>query len=193
MARTKAFDEQEVLQKAIELFWKQGYHATSIQDLVDHLGINRASLYDTYGGKEELFDKAFLQYRTSNFKKIGEFLNGFDSVREGLFQLLKKNVDDTILDPEKKGCFVVNATTSMSPGDQKMLAILNENKSKIESIFYDFLKRGVENGEISPDKNIKTIASFIYSTIAGIKVMSKIDTDTKSQYEMIRTALSVLD
>lgn len=49
MPRVKKFDEKEVLEKAMELFWIQGYHATSIQDLVDHLGINRASLYDTYG------------------------------------------------------------------------------------------------------------------------------------------------
>ena len=59
MARKKQFEEHEILTKATDLFWKQGFHATSIQDLVNHLKINRASLYDTFGGKEELFNKAF--------------------------------------------------------------------------------------------------------------------------------------
>ena len=59
MPRTKQFNEEEILKKAMELFWEKGFHATSIQDLVAHLGINRASLYDTFGGKEELFKKAF--------------------------------------------------------------------------------------------------------------------------------------
>ena len=63
MPRTKQFDEKEVLKNAMELFWEKGFHATSIQDLVSHLGINRASLYDTYGGKDELFNTAFETYR----------------------------------------------------------------------------------------------------------------------------------
>ncbi|MEL6975424.1 MAG: helix-turn-helix domain-containing protein, partial [Bacteroidota bacterium] len=70
MPRTKQFDEKEVLKKAMELFWEKGFHATSIQDLVSHLGINRASLYDTFGGKDELFNTAFESYR----HQAGDFL-----------------------------------------------------------------------------------------------------------------------
>ena len=73
MPRVKSFDEKEVLDKAIHLFWKQGYTATSIQDLVTHLGINRASLYDTFGDKEELFKKAFEQYRKTSFDGLTQF------------------------------------------------------------------------------------------------------------------------
>ena len=59
MPRVKRFNENKVLSNATELFWEQGYHATSIQDLVSHLGINRGSLYDTYGGKNNCFTKHF--------------------------------------------------------------------------------------------------------------------------------------
>ena len=76
MPRTKAFDEQEVLEKAMELFWKKGYYATSIQDLVNHLGINRASLYDTFGGKKKLFLHTFSHYRTVNTQGVKDFLEG---------------------------------------------------------------------------------------------------------------------
>jgi TetR/AcrR family transcriptional repressor of nem operon len=73
MPRVKLFDENEVLNKAMNLFWKQGYSATSIQDLVSHLGINRASLYDTYGDKEKLFFRAFEFYRKTNTEGITNF------------------------------------------------------------------------------------------------------------------------
>src|SRR5919205_4395394 len=63
MARTKQFDRHAALDQAMELFWKRGYHATSIQDLVDRLGVNRQSLYDTFGGKDQLFQAALERYR----------------------------------------------------------------------------------------------------------------------------------
>ena len=72
MAKYK-FNEDEVLIKAMELFWNKGYHATSIQDLVSNLGINRASLYDTFGGKKELFDNGS-PYRSA---KEATFAGGF--------------------------------------------------------------------------------------------------------------------
>ena len=65
MARIKEFDENEVLERAKLLFWKQGFHATSIQNLVDHLGISRGSIYDTFGGKNELYEKALKVYKLS--------------------------------------------------------------------------------------------------------------------------------
>lgn len=55
MGRSREFDENVVLQKAMELFWKQGYEKTSLNDLVEHMGIHRRSLYDTFGDKHTLF------------------------------------------------------------------------------------------------------------------------------------------
>src|SRR4249920_3479788 len=63
MVRNKQFDKHAALDEAMELFWEKGYHATSIQDLVDRLGVNRQSLYDTYGGKDQLFLSALERYR----------------------------------------------------------------------------------------------------------------------------------
>ena len=63
MARKKEFDEVEVLDKALDVFWKKGYSATSIQDLVDSMGINRASIYDTWGDKHNLYVESLKRYR----------------------------------------------------------------------------------------------------------------------------------
>ena len=96
MPRVKLFDENEVLTKAMNLFWKQGYAATSVQDLVTHLGINRASLYDTFGDKEQLFKKSFELYRKTNIEGLKHFLDSQKndvilSVQQAYFDLLKNH------------------------------------------------------------------------------------------------------
>lgn len=73
MARTKAFEIDAVLDKAMRLFWTQGYEKTSMQDLVDNMGINRKSIYDTFGDKHTLFLKALARYdQFANDRSIPE-------------------------------------------------------------------------------------------------------------------------
>ena len=95
MPRVKKFDERETLQQAMEIFWKKGFHATSIQDLVDGLGIKIASIYHTFGDKEQLFIRAFNHYRLSSFDGVKEFLYGFESVKEGLMAMFELAIDES--------------------------------------------------------------------------------------------------
>ncbi|MEM9921565.1 MAG: helix-turn-helix domain-containing protein, partial [Bacteroidota bacterium] len=78
MPRSKNFDRQEVLQKAVELFWQKGFHATSMQDLVDHLEINRGSMYNTFGGKEQLFQEALALYKKQTGQDSKDILSSGD-------------------------------------------------------------------------------------------------------------------
>lgn len=82
MARTKDFDENEVLAKAIQLFWYKGYNGTSMQDLVDSLGISRSSLYDTYTDKHTLFIKALESYQNTGAAKIQAIVDHSGSAKE---------------------------------------------------------------------------------------------------------------
>jgi len=194
MPRVKLFNEEDVLEKAIELFWKKGYNYTSIQDLVEYLGINRGSLYDTFGGKKELFDKAFRRYKEMNNKMMIQFLENQSSVKEGLLKLFELPINASINNEgEVRGCFVVNTTTELLPGDEKIHSILKENKIEIERIFYNYLKKGVEKGEIAKDKDIVNISSLIYALLNGILVIGKVNPDKKYLLNIVRTGLSVLD
>ena len=128
MPRVKLFDEKKALEDAMNLFWTKGYSATSIQDIVDHLGINRASLYATFGGKETLFKSALDLYRDKNTKAIKEFLNSQDNVNTGLLKLFTLSIDESVADKDRKGCFVVNSTTELIPGNPKIRKLLESNK-----------------------------------------------------------------
>ncbi|WP_298424601.1 TetR/AcrR family transcriptional regulator [uncultured Kordia sp.] len=193
MPRVKKFNEEETLGKAMCLFWRNGFHATSMQDLVNYLGINRASIYDTYGGKKELFDSAFKHYRTVNRKQLQAFLESQESVKEGFRRLFQHGISEAVCDTERKGCFVINVTTEMVPNDEKILAVIQENKTFMIGVFENFLKIGVASGEISATKNIKNLASLLHTFFNGIKIVSKTDTNEEELLASVDTVLTLLD
>jgi TetR/AcrR family transcriptional repressor of nem operon len=193
MPRVKLFDENKVLSKATELFWEKGYHATSIQNLVNHLGINRGSLYDTYGGKKELFYKAFQLYRTNNCNSITAFFENQNEVKNGFRALFEMGINESISDKDKKGCFVVNTTTELIPGEKELLEILQENKKIFERLFYNFLLKGQQSGEISKSKNIKTISHLFYTFYNGLRVVAKVQSEPKELLNSVDEILILLD
>ena len=193
MPRTKKFNEAEVLEMAMELFWEKGFHATSIQDLVAHLGINRASLYDTFGGKDTLFEKAFALYRENSGAAVAEFFEGQVSVKEGFKKLFEYAIAEAVADPSRKGCFVVNTTTELIPGNEKLQQVLSSHMDKMEQLFFTVVARGIHRGEIAPSKDPKAIASYLFTFYNGLRVVSKVDTDPERLRQIVNTALSVLD
>ena len=175
MARTKAFDEQKVLNKAMELFWKKGFHATSIQDLVDHLGINRASMYDTFGGKEQLFMQSlqlYIRQYTTDVHRLREILKGKSVrkfLREYAFQDLEKK---EVLD--QNGCFATNATAELSKGNKNVCSVLSDNMDRNVKFFEVVIRLGQERQEIKSDKDPHALARHLFVFFNGLKVVSKL-------------------
>jgi TetR/AcrR family transcriptional repressor of nem operon len=193
MPRVKLFNEEEVLQKTINLFWEKGYNNTSIQDLVNHLGINRGSLYDTFGGKRELFDLAFKKYLKTNNDGLIAFFDKQKLVKKGFLNFYEIPLNAAVCDKGIRGCFAVNTITEMLPEDTVMKELLTKNKAIIESAFLSFLQKGVVSGEISESKNLKKITSLLYSLLNGLLVTAKIDFNKKELLETVKTGLLVLD
>lgn len=193
MPRVKKFDRNEVLLKAMKLFWKKGYHATSVQDLVDGLGINRGSLYDTYGGKKNLFDQAIESYTFSNQKLLCDLLATEENVKGTLRMVFKKIVDADISDIDCKGCFVVNTTIELLPNDIGLQKVITDYKKSIIQMFYDLLQKGINKREIPKNKDIKTIANLFYTLMTGLRVISKNGARKKESLASVDAVLSLLN
>ncbi len=162
MPRNKEFNEEEVLDKAMLLFWEKGYNDTSIKDLIDALGISNASIYNAFGGKRQLFDLALKHYQSTKMSGIANFFNSQDDVRTGLRVVFEKIVSEDEADKNCKGCFIVNTTTEMIPADSKIQSLMASHRKQIEGHFYDFLHKGVDTGQISKKKdNNMSVLSFI--------------------------------
>ncbi|RNC92033.1 MAG: TetR/AcrR family transcriptional regulator [Allomuricauda sp.] len=192
MPRTKQFCEKETLNKAMELFWEKGFHATSMQDLVSHLGINRASLYDTYGGKEALFDKAFAYYKKTSGAWLEELFQGEASVKQGFQKLFETAIQEAVSDNCRKGCFVVNTTTEMVPGSDKMQHSLMVHKAQIEKLFVGYVQKGLNSGEITSSKSAEELGLMLYTLYNGIRVVSKVDVNPKKLQMVVDAGLSIL-
>lgn len=193
MPRVKLFNEEEVLEKAMLIFWKKGYHATSIQDLVKYLGINRASLYDTYGGKKKLFDKAFNLYRTSGIEKLGDLLDTQKSIKDTLRKMFQQVINYDLSDFDSKGCFIANTTTELLPDDVDLQKVITQHRIAMEIFLYDLLKIGVKREEISKEKDLKTLASLFYTLMTGIRVVGKTQPRQEESFASLDAALSLLD
>ena len=193
MGRIKLFDRQEVLEKAMILFWKMGYHATSIQMLVEGLKISRASLYDTFGGKEELFYTAFLRYREIKYWEMVDCFKNAPSVKLGFTTLFEGTIESLTTDSQKKGCLVVNAITELIPGSERTQHMLIETRKAIEDAFCNYLKTGVEKHETLGNKDLKVIATLLYSLYSGLTVMAKTNKDKAHLMSIVKEGLTVLD
>jgi TetR/AcrR family transcriptional repressor of nem operon len=193
MARTKDFDEDEVLAKAIQLFWHKGYNGTSMQDLVDTLGISRSSLYDTYTDKHTLFIKALDTYQHEGAAKIQEIIDGTDSARETVKKLMKLATTGLIGDKQQKGCFMVNAEVEVAQHDQEVNNMVCKNDQQMEDAFYQVISKGQESGEIKNIRDARALARFIFNAVKGMHVTAKSTPDQSFFDDIIKLTLSSLD
>ena len=192
MGRKKNFDEAEALEEALDLFWEKGYQGTSVQDLVDRLGVNRASIYDTWGDKHSLYLKTLEKYRQSTSSWLLEQIRSDQLPFNIIKALLRNAIEQSQSDEHKKGCFLVNAATELSNCDRKVQDITVNNQKTIESVLNELIKEGQENGEITTKHSSQSLAGFIYNTIVGLQVLGKNNTPPKQMEEIVEITLSVL-
>ncbi len=192
MARTKDFDEDEVLKKAVDLFWLKGYSATSMQDLVDSLGISRSSLYDTYGDKHTLFIKALERYQREVSSVFCNIINSDLPAKEIVKELLEMIVGELVSDKAHKGCFLVNAEVEVAPHDPEANQIICAGDQQVEDTFYLVIKQGQEKGEIKNKEDARALARFTFNTVKGIRVTAKSTSDKAVFEDIIKMAISVL-
>jgi len=193
MARTKDFDENEVLCKAIQVFWHKGYNGTSMQDLVDGLGISRSSLYDTYTDKHTLFVKALESYQNSGACKTQEIMNHPGPAKETIRKLLELTTNALLDDKQQKGCFMVNAEVEVAPHDTEVNNLVCKNEQQMEEAFYEVIKKGQDNGEIKNQQDARILARFIFNAVKGMQVTAKSIADKVIFDDIIKLTISVLD
>lgn len=193
MPRPKQFVKAEVLEKAKNLFWKQGYHATSMQNLVDHLGINRASLYAAFGSKNELYESAFQAYKREGQAYVHKLLSAQVSAKFAIRTLFLNAVTDSLDDPDRKGCFIVNCTTEYLPLHPHILSDLLENKKYFETLISQTIKQGQDEGEINSSICIADTAAYLFTFFSGLRVIAKVEKDPKVLRKSVEVGLRVLD
>jgi TetR/AcrR family transcriptional regulator, transcriptional repressor for nem operon len=170
VARTKEFDPEVALERAMELFWRQGYAATSVADLVAHLGVARASLYATFGNKHNLYVAALERYTRHGDPNLVELLATPGPVLPTIRAMLLATAAPSPEQPP--GCLVVNAAAECPPEDVVVRRRLELNWTSTEVALTSALLRARAQGEIRADVDAESVAGFLLVLIQGIQVMS---------------------
>ncbi len=193
MARPKEFEREEVLDRAIEVFWDRGYEAASIQDLVDQMGINRGSLYDTFGDKHRLFLEALDRYEEVFHAEILEMLTQAGSPRKAIERVFDSVTRQCACDSGRRGCLLTNTAVELSGHDSDSADRVRANFTRLESAFHRACRESMEKGEIGARHDPRALARFLTSSLQGLRVMSKARPSRAHLRDIARVALSVLD
>lgn len=172
MGRPKEFDEQEALLKAMKLFWIHGYKATSIQDLVDGMGIGRGSLYGTFGGKRSLFLRALRHYDKDRGGQLAE-ISTSKPPRQAVLNPFEAIANTALDGGSRDGCFLVNTALELSPHDSEIESLVADGFSGAEAFFRSTIERGQACEEISTAVDASSTAQTLHTLLLGMLVLAR--------------------
>ena len=155
---------------ALNLFWKKGYEATSLNDLTKELGIGKGSFYNTFGSKKELFEQCLHAYKNHGQQTVKEVLKGKPDPVIGLKYFLDFHTKTMLDDPSLRGCLIANSTTELAH-DSKIQAFLLDHNSSMRTILNDYLSG------TSLDSKKEGLVDSILIYITGISVLTKFNQD----------------
>ena len=192
MARTKEFQPETALDSAMDLFWRRGYEATSVHDLLAEMGIGRGSMYDTFGDKRALFLAALDRFEETRVSRASEILESQASAVEGIKRLFETTIDGLVSYEPRRGCLLANTAVELAPHDEEVATRISRYVSRTEDAFERALVRGCAAGEIPADRDPKALARFFVSTLHGVRVLARAGVDRAVLDDSVRTALEVL-
>lgn len=169
LGRTREFDVDAALWKAVKLFWRKGYAATSISDLEQAMGVGRGSMYRTYGGKQALFAQAIARYSKYQCERIPQ---GDPPVR-ALQRWFANNIDDTASRGLPSGCLVINSAVEIPVLPRPIRDLVRRHLGQLEGFFSASVRGGQESGQVGASIDVERTAQALLSAIIGINVLSR--------------------
>ena len=192
MPRPKEFDRDAVLDRAMELFWRKGYEATSIGDLVEHLEIGRQSLYDTFGDKHALYVAALDRYREQFGAAVSDAFAADGPIKTVLRGVMRAVADRAAQRPSQS-CMLLCAVAERGPDDPDVRRRFCSNTGALERALAERLARARDDGELDSDHDDKALSRYLASAVYGLQLLARGGADRKHVDQVIDVTLSMLD
>ncbi|MFF9473918.1 TetR/AcrR family transcriptional regulator [Streptomyces roseolus] len=192
MGRPKQFDPDVAVERAMGVFWRKGYAATTPQDLVDEIGIGKGSLYNAFGSKHALFERALMRYRDSQAAWLEALLDHPGTAEDRLRGALEALIELDLGDPDRRGCMAVNTAAESAPSDAGTTETVRRMFARTESAFRATIEEGQRAGEIAGGRNAASTAAWLLATVIGMRVLAKTAEDAAQLRRVVDAAMEAL-
>jgi TetR/AcrR family transcriptional regulator, transcriptional repressor for nem operon len=167
------FDPETALDAAMQAFWSRGYAECSMQDLLGATGLSKSSLYLAFGGKRSLFTRCLLRYRDQSSQRLCSGLDTARSPLEFIADTLNGVAREVLDGGSPRGCFMMNAATEFGQRDQPIADLIADSLERFRRVFREAARRGQDTGEITRARSADELATYLLTTMAGLRTMVK--------------------
>ncbi len=192
MPRPKAFDPEAALDRAVDLFWQRGYEAVSVQDLVDHLGISRSSLYQTFGDKQALWLAALDRYRMQSEGEARLLSEAETAPLAAIHRYFQSVADGTAADAECRGCLLANATVERAASDADTARRAEAALAGLQHAFEQALTRAQQKGEWPLDRDARAVGRFLANALYGLRATARLGPPRDALQDVVDQTLRAL-
>lgn len=184
MARPAEFDRTDVLEKAMNVFWRTGYSATSVTDLVNATKLKPGSLYGAFQSKRGLFLEVIDTYAARSLNRVSSVMEDAETPLKGIEQFFKCFCDDLVNDRLGKGCLMVNTMLELATEDDEIRERVGGYLSQVETYFTKALTQAQEQGLLDKQQSAEDLATYLMTNIWGLRVLSSKRPD-QSKYDAV--------
>ncbi|WP_299134382.1 helix-turn-helix domain-containing protein [uncultured Tenacibaculum sp.] len=191
MPKVETFNKEVVIKQATEVFHRKSYSLTSMQDLVDATGLNRSSIYNTFGSKLDLYTVCLKSYQT-NFKcSIENILKNINSPLKAIEAIFILNIKQN-KNNKNIGCLINNCTSEMANQEVTIQKFLDNNHKSMIKLFQDFIEKGQQEGSINKNNTAYEYALYLLNSIQGLSISGILMNNCKHLESIVKTTLSTL-
>ena len=192
LGRPLEYDPDQALEAAMQVFWLRGYEATSLQELLKAMELSKSSFYQGFGGKRELFLRCVNRYCEGMSAKLLTMLEEAASGRAFIERLLLNSASEARRTDIRRGCLLMNTATEFALKDPEIAARVGTGFEGLRGILTAAIVRGQKEGEIRRDEDAGALASYLISSLGGIKTVVKGGADEQRVAEIVRVILRAL-
>ncbi len=191
MARPREFNEEKTLDRAMRVFWTQGYGGTSLHDLLQAMGISKSSFYETFGSKRDLFMRSLEHFDETQSLNAVAKLDADVPVKTLIAEMFAVIIDRAV--NQKHGCMFGKSAVELSHRDPVVRKRAAAGIRSVEDTFHKVVLRARKSGELSKRCDARPLARSLTATFYGLQVMGNANVPQKVLKDVVSSALRELD
>lgn len=193
MSRSEVFNREEVLEKVRDLFWDKGFNGTSMSDLVEVTGLNRSSIYNSFGNKMALYKTVLIQYQDETQDIFQDALKRANNPKEAVHFIFENYINEILRDLDRKGCFSLNSRAELARSNESIKDYLVKMQNNQLDFFEGLLQEGQDAHFINRDQSAAHYAQYLLNAIQGLKMTGMFLRDRNKLENIIYNTLKILE